>query len=281
MINCYLDKSKLGFTFYLEKPPHMYGYLPLTREEMSRTNFITNTGLQFSMAAPALHFDEAVIGLLTYREIFPRRPLDYVIDIGANAGGVGILAAQMGAIRCLLVEPTYTVRLWYNVYVNQYEDRCVVLPYAIWLSDGQPLNMLAEADPATVSNIELAPNQTALPTFQLSFSTLLNMLPRVDFLKIDVDGAEFAFLNDTAREALKRVSFLDLELHVSDKARIGNCDVTGFLSEEEHGSEPAARRIVKMLLDEGFKLWGRGDENDPDLFQHHEVYKAHLLFYRP
>jgi hypothetical protein len=71
---------------------------------------------------------------------------------------------------------------------------------------------------------------------------------------------------------------LDLELHIFGGGRQGTCDVSEVL-EDGKSSEPQARKIVQMLLDEGFELFER--TMNSELFAYDPVYKTHMLFFRP
>jgi len=276
-----------GFAFGAKDLPVVLGDSRPGMQHMRETAYISSEGLQLSILYPLTHYEEAVLGLRKFRELFPERALEYVVDLGANAGAVGLLAAHWGALRCLLVEPTFLPRLYYNVCANRFEDRCVILPYAVWHTDGQTLNMSAACDPAIMVNVEKPPIALDVgtlglsPVLTMSFNTIINMLPRVDFLKIDVDGGEYFFLTDAVRPVLKKVQFIDLELHIFSDGLYNSCfDVTGVTGEGDYSVELAARKIVKMLLDEGFLLWRR-KVNTAFLFADEPDMRSHMLFYRP
>lgn len=173
----------------------------------------TLEGLSIDILHPGLHYWEANAGLrwlLNHSTLHSHKGV--VLDVGANAGGVGLYAIAQGFQQCILVEPLNCDRLRLNVERNGMTRNCTVVPYAVWDKDGEQLQLLERGDVGIVAGPE--GGGISVPT--IAFSTLLGICPEIDYLKIDVEGSEFQFLgpHHLYPDLLHRkVRFIDIEFH--------------------------------------------------------------------
>lgn len=118
-----------------------------------------------------------------------------VWDIGANVGLFSFAAAALGA-KVIAVEAD----LWLanlmsrSVRVNQLP--VTVLPAAISDAEGVVQLHLSQEGKSSNSLIGLGPTQTVLT---VTLDWMLDRFPAPQFLKIDVEGSEFAVLNGASR----------------------------------------------------------------------------------
>ena len=128
------------------------------------------------------------------------------VDIGANIGGYSLFAAGIagGRARILAVEPNPVVfeRLTYNIRQNPFAS-IKAIDCAIADRDGEITLFL---DPANQGETSIRISDTGGDYLRVPAKSLRNVLidedyPRVDVLKIDIEGAEDVVLEPFFREA--------------------------------------------------------------------------------
>jgi FkbM family methyltransferase len=119
------------------------------------------------------------------------------VDIGANQGYFSILIADLiGASgRLLAVEPNPKLIdfLAKNLEVNGFQSYSTIRQQAVSDSDGEKLNLvipLGRALNATITGAAAGENDTGFEVETASLDTLTEDWARVDFVKIDAEGAE-------------------------------------------------------------------------------------------
>jgi len=149
-------------------------------------------------------------------------PLSVVVDIGSHIGELAILAGTNGAKSIWAIEPdseNYRV-LCFNIGLNSLYDKVIPLHLAIWQSAGvvslkRPRKWLrrwGNTGQRSVMYKHLFPTTERIPAVTLPI--LLNWIGEpVDYLKIDIEGAEHNVLKSTDRKTLGSISYIDLELH--------------------------------------------------------------------
>jgi FkbM family methyltransferase len=133
---------------------------------------------------------------------------DIVLDCGASDGDFSHEALNAGAKLVVAIEisPASVECLRRNLATEIAQGRAIVYPKGVWDKDDiLPLNV-ADNNFAANSVVLHAPGAHA--TFQAQLTTIDKIvgelaLPRVDFIKMDIEGAEVKALNG-ARETLRR-----------------------------------------------------------------------------
>lgn len=125
-----------------------------------------------------------------------------VVDAGANHGYYTVLFADLvgsaGRVAAIEPNPVTAEFLRRSVRVNGYEDRVEVFEKALASADNLILVFLAPGsepkNARVVSDIEAGHSDT-ITVSSARLDTLLAGWPRLDFIKIDVEGAEEAMLS--------------------------------------------------------------------------------------
>jgi FkbM family methyltransferase len=124
-----------------------------------------------------------------------------VVDAGANHGYYTVLFADLvgtaGRVAAIEPNPTTARLLRQTVIVNGFDSRVEVIEKALTAADDETLVFFApghEPKNARVMNADYAgfPEMVAVTGARLD--TLLADWPRVDFMKVDVEGAEESML---------------------------------------------------------------------------------------
>jgi FkbM family methyltransferase len=126
------------------------------------------------------------------------RPGDIVVDVGAHVGTFADRALRRGARKVIALEPDPLNRecLTRNFATEIAELRMVIVPQGAWSTNGQ-LTLHQGTHNSGMSSII---HDDGGATFQIEVTTIDEIvqrlgLPHVDFIKMDIEGAE--------REALK------------------------------------------------------------------------------
>ena len=143
--------------------------------------------------------------------------VEYVVDAGAHIGSFTLFAAERGAHQIVAIEPnpeTYAL-LVENVRLAGLADRVTTLNRAVADTPG----------PRTLHSSKLSPASSILPsdnhtdrTSSVEATTLRETLaatgwPRVDLMKIDIEGSEYDVFSALEPETLARVGLVMVECH--------------------------------------------------------------------
>jgi len=167
-------------------------------------------------------------------------PGDIVVDIGANIGSFSVYAAWLQPdARVLAVEPLQANHdlLLDNVRLNGLRNveamRCGVMAKAgtIQIYHGSDA---AEGSSSVIASGAVDKSKSEVVSC-MAFSELLEKVPRVDFLKVDCEGAEFDFIPDAPSATLRKVRKIAMEYH----------DVRPDLTHKD---------LVRKLEAEGFRV---------------------------
>jgi FkbM family methyltransferase len=184
---------------------------------------------------------------------FELRPTDTVIDIGGNVGLFMLWAAPQAG-RVISIEPTNTAQciedsLRLNGIQNVTVIRCAISDQTgtIELLEYPGFNAVTHAaafQPARWGQrlIKLrwprqyeAPVKVACPCRTLEDVLMSQGIERVDFLKVDCEGGEYAIFDSVSDKTLAGISRIALEFHELDPSH-------------DH------RRIVKRLESAGYQV---------------------------
>ncbi len=139
-----------------------------------------------------------------------------VVDLGANIGAFSILAAKEPSRMVIAVEPfpENTLRLKKTLASQIASGQCVVVEAAV---DAENRILYMPADSGIPSHsrtvsTESLPGALEVPTVTLA--ELVDMAGgNVDFLKVDIEGHEYALFETTPHEVLQKFSRIGLEYH--------------------------------------------------------------------
>ena len=128
----------------------------------------------------------------------PVQPGDIVIDCGAHVGTFVHQALSLGAARVIAIDPdpTQVECLRRNFAKEIEEGRVTVVPKGVWSSEGT-MTLSIGSEHSGVSSLVVADSGETLEVPVIRIDLLVEELglPRVDFIKLDIEGAE--------REALR------------------------------------------------------------------------------
>ena len=120
---------------------------------------------------------------------------DIVLDVGANIGMFTRTALARGATLVVAIEPAPQTldALRRNLANEIREGRVVVYPKGAWDHDGEMGLSVNEANQA--NNTLVLARESAMHTIRVPLTTIDKIvaelkLPRVDFIKMDIEGAE-------------------------------------------------------------------------------------------
>jgi FkbM family methyltransferase len=145
-------------------------------------------------------------------------PGDIVVDIGANIGSFSVYAAWLQpTARVLAAEPlranydllAENIRL--NGLANVEALRCGVMGKSGTITIYHGTDAAEGSSSVVASGAVDASRAEVVPC--MAFAELLDKVPRVDFLKVDCEGAEFDFIPDAPSATLRKVRKLALEYH--------------------------------------------------------------------
>lgn len=171
---------------------------------------------------------------------------DIVVDVGANIGMFSNLAFERGASKIFSFEPTDVA---YTCLLRNKPSNCETFKMAI--SDKESLFDIILPSPMDPMGAGIYKTTNENSTSNKVLSTTIDKLfefglfEKIDFLKIDAEGAELSIINGISDENLKKIRKISMEFHLNDLG--------------EEGSS----KIWNRLVDSGFKafnlIYGTGE----------------------
>ncbi len=171
------------------------------------------------------------------------RNIDVVVDIGAYVGGFSCFMAKAGAKRIYAFEPMREnfPRLVQNIVRNNMWGIIIPFPFAVSVDHFSERSIGTSPSSAQNSFIyRSAYGRVNVPTYE--FNRIIQDIPVIDYLKIDVEGAEFEMFRSCNDVNFNGVGFIDVEVHeLTDKNYF---DVPG--------SEKLLPELQSLLIQKGF-----------------------------
>lgn len=172
-------------------------------------------------------------------EHFTIGPGDVVIDIGAHIGAFSVWAARQatsGQVYAFEPNPENYGLLEENKQLNALTN---LQTFELAVSDKVGEAVLFNSDHMSLSHSFFEAgnqNKTVVHTTSLAEILQTNDIDRVNYLKIDAEGAEYLILLNTPSKVLSRVDKIFIEYH-------------DYLAHGHNYND-----LIKYLIDDGFKV---------------------------
>ena len=143
--------------------------------------------------------------------------IDYVIDIGAHVGSFTLWTAARSRCKILALEPNPATRqlLESNVKNQKLQDRVIVRGWA--LAGGPGLRRLRPAPDSAASALvfEVAVGDLQVEAIDLAGAISASEFPRLDLVKLDIEGAEYEVFHSAPVEILQAPRHWVVECHAA------------------------------------------------------------------
>ena len=140
------------------------------------------------------------------------KPGDNVVDLGGNIGIFTRYAHQCGANKIITFEPD---KRYFKLLKQNAPKNSILFNAAI--SDKVGKMILTESEHLGGSNLwaELNPlqNQYEVNTYTLDYILENGLIPKIDFLKVDIEGSEIIALNGISDDNLRNIRNIAVEYH--------------------------------------------------------------------
>ena len=176
-----------------------------------------------------------------------------ILDLGANVGySSAYFLNCFPDARSIAVEPDEHNSSICRTNLGPYEGRALVLHGAVWSQAG----FLSFSKDTAADGLECArrvtqPREGSLDNVQVwDVGSLIDMsgCTAVDLLKVDIEGAESAVFDASARTWLHRVRNICIELHGPDCERAFFNALADFSYELDHSGELTICRSLRPKL---------------------------------
>lgn len=166
-------------------------------------------------------FYEVFIKKIYENNLINLKPNDVVVDLGANIGMFSLYA-------CDKVKKVYSVEPLHNTYQNltfnlRNYSNVETFNYAIYSKEGE-LNFFRNEISGASSIINKLKNHKTEKVKAISFNTFIkeNKIGKINFLKIDIEGAEFDLFNSIDEKYLKNIDKMYIEVHLMENFKLNN-----------------------------------------------------------
>jgi FkbM family methyltransferase len=165
--------------------------------------------------------------------------IEYVLDAGAHVGGFTLWASARSKCRIIALEPNPDTRelLEANVRGQRLDDRVQVKPWALAASQGERHLRAASDSAATALVNDSARGDLDVEAVTLADAITSSGFPRIDLLKMDIEGAEHEVFRAISVHTLRLVDFWIVEYHpapgasqeaIAEVLTTAGCEVTAI-----------------------------------------------------
>jgi|GEM_PF-1751789 len=166
-----------------------------------------------------------------YSFLYPYLRGAVVMDIGANIGDTAILFCTRQAERVLAYEPHpfFAELFWRNVQLNKLEQKVTLFREGVG-DQAASITLKDDASAGPTGTFGFKESHTAAATTikVVPLSRVLAVVPRVDVLKMDCEGAEFPAILSCPAELLRKVGVMGIEYHKEPVSLIQYLQEAGF-----------------------------------------------------
>lgn len=140
------------------------------------------------------------------------QPGDVVVDLGANIGIFTNKASELGASKVYSFEPANEN---FELLLLNRPSNCEPFKLAIGSEDLQTFNIAYKAESPGGSSLVKYDDGILQPCLTVTLDTLLanGLIEKIDFLKMDIEGAEVMAFNGISDDNLKNIRCISMEAH--------------------------------------------------------------------
>ncbi len=182
-----------------------------------------------------------IIEIFLRKEYGDIEPASIIVDLGANIGTFAIYAAMNAPnVQVFAYEPMpeFFQLMQRNVSLNGLEGSIQCINSAV-AGDSTERELIVAAPGLHFPTLVPRESATAKQSVRVPCTDLVSILdshhlPRIDLLKMDVEGAEYDILYGLSADAFHRIRALRMEYHNLEGARRNVTDLKRFLSRQRY-----------------------------------------------
>ena len=168
------------------------------------------------------------------------KPGDVFVDVGANIGYFSMLAALQKAGKVFAIEPIPKTYAMLNMNIDHNRFTSVIEPVNIALgSQEHTARFTCSLGPKNHVEYDVDDIHHDVPTIDVKVTTLDHLLADrkeikgVDFVKVDIEGAEYSFLLGAEKtiKAFKPIIMMEIEEHRLTKYHVTAEDIFTFMND--------------------------------------------------
>jgi len=149
-------------------------------------------------------------------------PGDVILDVGADLGSYTLPALVAGALKCYTWSIYWRDVLASNIALNGWQDKVVINGYGLWSENGWLFS------PPDLEQLSFSKEKIGERSFQvhtLDAAVEFLNIEKADWLKIDIEGAEFEMLKGSIKtlQTLRPKILIEFH-HFKDKDLFTKCD---------------------------------------------------------
>ncbi|MGH9879467.1 MAG: FkbM family methyltransferase, partial [Nitrososphaerales archaeon] len=152
-----------------------------------------------------------------FQEIFKPKAGDVVLDIGAHIGKYSVIGGKSvgpsGKVIAIEADPDNFKVLRLNIETNHLQDRVYAINAAVW-NEVTTISLFRDVFSGRHSVCKRAENSVQVKTVTVDAIVRQDSLTKIDWMKVDIEGAEYAVLLGAKETiATKKLILLLLEVH--------------------------------------------------------------------